>query len=179
MPQLLNLLSRAHEPQLLSPRATTTEAHAPRARAPQQEKPPQWEAHHCDEEQPPLAATRESLHRATKTQHSHTHKKGNHSNTIEVYFSLTKLLFRGVLQPGGVEKWKGVENALWSHSGTQWGSGSAIFNMWLPSSLHLSPYWPMRRRKVAQYPLSWKHSLERHILLLLHSINKSLATWNT
>ena len=33
-PQLLSLRSRAHEPQLLSPRATTTEAHAPRARAP-------------------------------------------------------------------------------------------------------------------------------------------------
>ena len=36
---------RAHEPQLLSPRATTTEAHVLRARAPQQEKPLQWEAH--------------------------------------------------------------------------------------------------------------------------------------
>ena len=34
----------AHVPQLLSPRATTTEARATRARAPQQEKPPQWEA---------------------------------------------------------------------------------------------------------------------------------------
>ena len=34
----------AHVPQLLSLHATTTEAHAPRARAPQQEKPPQWEA---------------------------------------------------------------------------------------------------------------------------------------
>ena len=34
----------AREPQLLSPHATTTEAHVPRARAPQQEKPPQWEA---------------------------------------------------------------------------------------------------------------------------------------
>ena len=43
-PQLLSLRSRACEPQLLSPRATTTEAHAPRARAPQQEKPPQWDA---------------------------------------------------------------------------------------------------------------------------------------
>ena len=43
-PQLLSLRSRAREPQLLSPRATTTEALAPRARAPQQEKPPQWEA---------------------------------------------------------------------------------------------------------------------------------------
>ena len=31
-------------PQLLSPRATTTETHAPRARAQQQEKPPQGEA---------------------------------------------------------------------------------------------------------------------------------------
>ena len=34
----------ACEPQLLSPRAATTEARAPRAHAPQQEKPPQWEA---------------------------------------------------------------------------------------------------------------------------------------
>ena len=32
-PQLLNLLSRARKPQLLSPRATSTEARAPRARA--------------------------------------------------------------------------------------------------------------------------------------------------
>ena len=38
-PQLLSLRSRAHEPQLLSPCATTTEAREPRARAPQQEKP--------------------------------------------------------------------------------------------------------------------------------------------
>ena len=43
-PQLLSLRSRAHEPQLLSPWATTTEARAPRAHALQQEKPPQWEA---------------------------------------------------------------------------------------------------------------------------------------
>ena len=35
----------AREPQLLSLRATTTEARVPRARAPQQEKPLQWEAH--------------------------------------------------------------------------------------------------------------------------------------
>ena len=34
----------AHVLQLLSPRAATTEARVPRARAPQQEKPPQWEA---------------------------------------------------------------------------------------------------------------------------------------
>ena len=36
----------------LSPCATTTEAHAPRARVPQQEKPV-----HRNEEEPPLAAT--------------------------------------------------------------------------------------------------------------------------
>ena len=40
-PQLPSLHSRAHDPQLLSPCATTIEARAPRARAPQQEKPPQ------------------------------------------------------------------------------------------------------------------------------------------
>ena len=39
VPQLLSLRSRAHEPQLLSPFATTTETRAPRACAPQQEKP--------------------------------------------------------------------------------------------------------------------------------------------
>ena len=44
VPQLLSLCSRAREPQLLSPHAATTEAHVPRAHAPQQEKPPQWEA---------------------------------------------------------------------------------------------------------------------------------------
>ena len=44
LPQLLSLRSRAREPQLLSPSATTTEARTPRARAPQLEKTPQWEA---------------------------------------------------------------------------------------------------------------------------------------
>ena len=65
MSQLLSLHSRAREPQLLSPRATTTEGRTPRARAPQQEKPA-----HRNEEQPPLITTRESLRVATKTQHS-------------------------------------------------------------------------------------------------------------
>ena len=41
VPQLLSLRSGACEPQLLSPRATTTETRVPRAHAPQQEKPPQ------------------------------------------------------------------------------------------------------------------------------------------
>ena len=39
-PQLLGLRSRACEPQLLSPCGTTTEPHAPRGHAPQQERPP-------------------------------------------------------------------------------------------------------------------------------------------
>ena len=37
-PQLLSLCSRAREPQLLSPRATTAEARAPRACAPRQKE---------------------------------------------------------------------------------------------------------------------------------------------
>ena len=37
-PQLPSVCSGAHEPQLLSPRATTTEARAPRARALQQKE---------------------------------------------------------------------------------------------------------------------------------------------
>ena len=41
VPQLLSLRSRAVMSQLLSPRAATTEALMPRARAPQQEKPSQ------------------------------------------------------------------------------------------------------------------------------------------
>ena len=40
-PQLRSLHSRAHKAQLLSLRATTTEARVPRARALQQERPPQ------------------------------------------------------------------------------------------------------------------------------------------
>ena len=51
-PQLLSLRSTAREPQLLRPRATNTEARGPGARAPQQEKPPEREAH------APLAETK-------------------------------------------------------------------------------------------------------------------------
>lgn len=46
--QLLGLCSRAHELQLLGPHAATSEARASRAGAPQNEKPPQWEAVHHD-----------------------------------------------------------------------------------------------------------------------------------
>ena len=41
VPQLLSLRSRARAPQLLSPRAATTEACTPRTCALQQKKPPQ------------------------------------------------------------------------------------------------------------------------------------------
>ena len=41
VPRLLSLRSRASGPQLLSPRATITEARMPGARAPQRERPPQ------------------------------------------------------------------------------------------------------------------------------------------
>ena len=68
VPLLLRPRSRAHKPQLLSPRAATTEAHVPRARAPRgyhSEKPT-----HRNKEWPPLSATRESPRAATKTQRS-------------------------------------------------------------------------------------------------------------
>ena len=45
-------------------------AHTPRAHALQQEKPPQWEARAPQPRVAPAAATRESPHAATKTQHS-------------------------------------------------------------------------------------------------------------
>ena len=44
VPQLVSLHSRARKPQLLSLRATTAEAHVPRAYVLQQEKSRQWEA---------------------------------------------------------------------------------------------------------------------------------------
>ena len=55
------------------PRATTAEARAPTARAPQQEKPPQWETRTPQWRVSP--ATRESLRAAKKTQHSQKKKK--------------------------------------------------------------------------------------------------------
>ena len=45
-------------------------ARVPRAHAPQQKKPLQWEAPHHNEEQPLLTATRESPRAAMKTQDS-------------------------------------------------------------------------------------------------------------
>ena len=66
-----------HATEQLSPCTTTTEPtccnywspHA-RAHAPQQEKPPQWEARALQLGVAPFAATRESPRAATKTQHS-------------------------------------------------------------------------------------------------------------
>ena len=69
VPQLLSLRSRAHEPKLLSPSTTTTEACVPRAHALQQEKPPNEKPTNRNE--PLLAATREKSPRAAiKTQDS-------------------------------------------------------------------------------------------------------------
>ena len=51
----------------LSPRSPTTEAHAPRARAPQ-EGPAQWEVHIPQLESSPFATTRENPSAAMKTQ---------------------------------------------------------------------------------------------------------------
>ena len=46
--------NKAHAPQLLSPHATTTEAHVPRARAPQQVKPRNEKpAHHNEDPMQP------------------------------------------------------------------------------------------------------------------------------
>ena len=70
VPQLLSLLSRAREPQLLSPRTTTTKAACLQPvlrgrRRHDSEEPP-----HRGEEWPPLAAAGEGLRAAAKTQRS-------------------------------------------------------------------------------------------------------------
>ena len=47
----------------ISPSASTTEAHEPRARAPQQEKPPQWKAHVLQlESSPHMPQLEKNLH---------------------------------------------------------------------------------------------------------------------
>ena len=73
-PQLLKpARPRAHVPQLLSLRAATTEARAPTAHTPQQEKPPQWEAH---AQQQRVAPTRPQLEKAcTQQQRPNAAKK--------------------------------------------------------------------------------------------------------
>ena len=59
-----------HELQPLSPRAPITEAHTPRARAPKQEKPPQWEARIQQPENSPCSPQLEKVcaqqHRLSK-----------------------------------------------------------------------------------------------------------------
>ena len=63
-PKLLSLRSRAREPQLLKPARLEPVLHNERGHC--DEKPA-----HCNKEQPPPTATRESPHAATKTQRSH------------------------------------------------------------------------------------------------------------
>lgn len=65
IPRAHHMWSRkAHVPQLLSLHAATAEGWGPRAWAPHQEEPLSEKPTHCNEEQPPLAATKET---ATKT----------------------------------------------------------------------------------------------------------------
>ena len=72
-PACRQLLKSTHPsacvPQLLSPCAATTEAHAPRTHALQQEKPPQWDARAPQQRVAPTHHNqRESPRAATKTQ---------------------------------------------------------------------------------------------------------------
>ena len=57
-------------PQLLSPGAAVAEAHRPRPRAPQQAKPPQWEARTPPNRGGPTLRNYRQPTRATKAQHS-------------------------------------------------------------------------------------------------------------
>ena len=89
-PQLLSLCFRAHEPQLLSPRASTSEP-APlepvlrNKRSHRNEKP----AHHNKEQPPRPATTRESPCAATNTQRSlKKKKKRNHPVWTATHLSL-------------------------------------------------------------------------------------------
>ena len=67
-PQLLSLRSRVREPQLLKP--THLEAVLPNKGSHRNEKPV-----HCNQEYPPLHATKESPRAATKTQRNAAKKK--------------------------------------------------------------------------------------------------------
>ena len=66
-----------HAAEQLGPWATITEPALCNKRGRDSERPV-----HCDEEWPPLAATRESPHTETKTQHSHKKKK----NILKIIF---------------------------------------------------------------------------------------------
>ena len=68
VPQLLSLCSRARERQLLSPRRA-------RARAPQQEEPPQWEASSLQQRVVPTRQNYRKARTAVKTQHSQKYTK--------------------------------------------------------------------------------------------------------
>ena len=63
---ILRKPSGARKPLLTERRAAATEAHTPRARGPQQEKPPQREAVHHTGRVTPLCAVRGSLERHTR-----------------------------------------------------------------------------------------------------------------
>ena len=68
--RLLSLRPGAREPQLLSLRAATTGARGPGARAPQQERPPQWEARAPQRRVAPIRHNQRKPARSNKTQRS-------------------------------------------------------------------------------------------------------------
>ena len=72
MPVQLSPCATSTEPVLWSLRATTSEAHAPRSHALQQEKPPQWEALSL---QPRVAPWSPQLEEAGKQQQKQRNQK--------------------------------------------------------------------------------------------------------
>ena len=78
--------SRACMPQLLSPRAATTEACTPRARAPQQEKLPQWES---------LRTATKSSPRSQQLEKAHTQQR--RPNTAKLKKKKKKEKFNAIL----------------------------------------------------------------------------------
>ena len=88
----------AHVPQVLNPRAATTEACLPRSRAPQQEKPPQWEA---ETPQRRVDLARRNWRKPAQSNEDPTQPKiiinNNNNNKVNVikavYCLITKCLF--------------------------------------------------------------------------------------
>ena len=108
-PMCHNYWACAWEPQLLSPRAATTEACSPRARAPQQEKPPQWEALHTTTKSRPCSPQLEKARvqqRRPNTAKNKIYKinlyKKKLSNSTEVW--MRKEVLDVVIPHSGVER---------------------------------------------------------------------------
>ena len=96
MPQLLSLHSRVHVPQLLSPRATTTETRVPRAHALQQEKPSQREARAPQRRTAPHSPQLEKgcaqQWRPNAAKNKILKKKKRKKNTLSIFYTIFFLL---------------------------------------------------------------------------------------